>query len=116
MLDVRVCLGNVIKDARTAKKLTQREVANLADVDVRTVLNIENFKGNPKIEVLFPLVRVLSIDPTEIFYPDIKRDSPALRDIQIMLSECSEQELSTLLTVFEAMLTVIRNGSNISDE
>lgn len=116
MLDVRVCLGNVIKDARTAKKLTQREVANLADVDVRTVLNIENFKGNPKIEVLFPLVRVLGIDPTEIFYPDIKRDSPALRDIQIMLSECSEQELSTLLTVFEAMLTVIRNGSNISDD
>jgi DNA-binding XRE family transcriptional regulator len=55
-------LGDAVKRARTELSLTQNEVADAADVDVRTVLNIENYKGNPKMEVLFPLVRALKID------------------------------------------------------
>ena len=43
-------LGNSVKRARGKLKLTQSEVASLAEVDVRTVLNIENYKGNPKFE------------------------------------------------------------------
>lgn len=50
-------LGDAIKRARGKLGLTQNEVADAADIDVRTVLNIENYKGNPKMEVLFPLVR-----------------------------------------------------------
>ena len=49
-------LGNTVKRARGKLGLTQNEVAAAADVDVRTVLNIENYKGNPKMEVLYPLV------------------------------------------------------------
>lgn len=42
----------------------------MIDIDARTVLNIENYKGNPKMEVLFPLIRALKIDPNLIFYPE----------------------------------------------
>lgn len=41
-------LGDAIKRARGKLGLTQNEVADKADIDVRTVLNIENYKGNPK--------------------------------------------------------------------
>ena len=44
-----------------------------------TVLNIENYKGNPKMEVLYPLVRALKMDSREIFYPEILQDSAAIR-------------------------------------
>ena len=37
-------LGDAVKRARGKLDLTQNEVANAADVDVRTVLNIENYK------------------------------------------------------------------------
>ena len=50
-------LGDAVKRARGRLDLTQSEVADLADIDVRTVLNIENYKGNPKMEVLYPLIR-----------------------------------------------------------
>lgn len=45
-------LGDAVKRARSASGLTQREVAEKMDKDVRTVLNIENYKGNPKLKVL----------------------------------------------------------------
>ena len=62
-------LGDAVKRARGEQNLTQSQVAEAANIDVRTVLNIENYKGNPKMEVLYPLVRVLKMDSREIFYP-----------------------------------------------
>ena len=66
-------LGDAIKRAHGKLGLTQSEVADKADIDVRTVLNIENYKGNPKMEVLYPLVRALEIDAREIFNPEMQK-------------------------------------------
>lgn len=68
MSDYAHTLGDAVKRARGKSGLTQSEVADAANVDVRTVLNIENYKGNPKMEVLYPLIRVLKIDTKEVFY------------------------------------------------
>ena len=62
MPDYSRSLGDAVKRARGDLGLTQQEVADAADIDVRTVLNIENYKGNPKLEVLYPLIRVLKLD------------------------------------------------------
>ena len=42
-------LGDVVKVARGKSGLTQAEVAVAIHRDTRTVLNIENYKGNPKL-------------------------------------------------------------------
>lgn len=102
-------LGDAVKRARGKLGLTQNEVADAADVDVRTVLNIENYKGNPKMEVLFPLVRALKIDAREIFYPEIRRESPAIRQLRLLIEECSEGEVAAMIPVFEAVLNALRD-------
>lgn len=55
-------LGDAIKRARGELGLTQSQVAEKSGIDARTVMNIENYKGNPKMEVLYPLVRALKLD------------------------------------------------------
>ena len=102
-------LGDAVKRARGKLGLTQNEVADMADVDVRTVLNIENYKGNPKMEVLYPLVRALKIDAREIFNPELRRDSPALRQLRVMIEECSEEEAAAIIPVFQSVLTALRD-------
>lgn len=87
MSDYAHTLGDAVKRARGKSGLTQSEVADAANVDVRTVLNIENYKGNPKMEVLYPLIRVLKIDTKEVFYPEMQRESPALSQLRL-LREC----------------------------
>ena len=42
-------LGDVVKVTRERAGLTQAEVAASIGRDSRTVLNIENYKGNPKV-------------------------------------------------------------------
>ena len=102
-------LGDAVKRARGKLGLTQNEVAEIADVDVRTVLNIENYKGNPKMEVLYPLVRALQIDAREIFNPEIHRDSPELRRLRILIEECTEEEAAAIIPVLESVLAAIRD-------
>lgn len=102
-------LGDAIKRARGKLGLTQNEVADAAEIDVRTVLNIENYKGNPKLEVLYPLVRALRIDAREIFNPEMRRETPALRQFRLLIEECSEEEAAAIIPVFQAVLTALRD-------
>lgn len=101
-------LGDVVKRARGELNLTQSQVAGKIDKDTRTVMNIENYKGNPKMEVLFPLVRVLKIDPREIFHPEMQRESPAIRQLRFLIEDCSEEEAAALIPIIESVLSALR--------
>lgn len=107
-------LGEVVKTARLKLDLTQSEIAEQIGVDSRTVLNIENQKGNPKMEVLFPLIRALRIDPMTVFYPENQQESPVLSELRIMLSQCSEEELRALLPICQTVLNVLRTQNSIT--
>lgn len=102
-------LGDAVKRARGRMALTQSEVADAINVDVRTVLNIENYKGNPKMEVLFPLIRALKIDAREIFYPEIQRESSELRQLRLLIEECSEEEAAAIIPILHSILIALRS-------
>ena len=109
-------LGDAIKRARGELGLTQRQAAEKSGIDARTVMNIENYKGNPKMEVLYPLVRALKLDSREIFNPEMKRESPAIRQLRFMIEECSEQESAALIPIIESVLSVLRAKGAIEIE
>lgn len=111
MYDFSRPLGNAVKKARITMKLTQKKVADLVRIDNRTVLNIENFKGNPKMTVLYPIIRCLRIDPWDIFYPEMQRESPSLRKIRLLIEDCSEEEAEAILPVIQSVLNLLRKQS-----
>lgn len=101
-------LGDTVKKARTDLGLTQAKVAEKVNIDSRTVMNIENYNANPKMEVLFPLVRALQIDPWKIYYPELAHRNAAFRQLQILLSECSDAEIELLLPICQSVLSVFK--------
>ena len=109
-------LGDTVKRARGKLNMTQSEVASSANIDVRTVLNIENYKGNPKLEVLYPLVRKLNIDSNELFYPELQRDSPAINQLRLLVEQCTEDEAVTLIPILQSVLSALRTTDGISIE
>ena len=108
-------LGDAVKRARGRLGLTQRAVADRLDIDVRTVLNIENYKGNPKMTILFPLIRTLEIDAREVFSPEMQRESPSLHQLRLLIGNCTEEEAAVLIPVFQTILKAFRvkDGTNI---
>lgn len=116
MPDYSNTLGDAVRRARMKLDLTQSEVAESIDVDVRTVLNIENSKSNPKMEVLYPLVRVLKIDAKEIFYPEMQRESPAISQLRLLIEDCSEKEAAAMIPVLKSVLAALRDKNAITIE
>ena len=113
MSDYSHTLGDAVKRARGKSGLTQSEVAAAANIDVRTVLNIENYKGNPKMEVLYPLIRTLKIDSREIFNPELQRESPSIRQLRLLIEDCSEEEAASIIPIFNSVLSVLREHHTI---
>lgn len=80
----------------------------MIDIDVRTVLTIENYKENPKMKVLYPLIRALKIDPNLIFYPEQQLSNPHLTYLHHLLDTCTEKEATALIQIVETVLAVLR--------
>lgn len=102
-------LGETVRTARSKTKLTQAQLAEKIGIDDRTILNIENNKGNPKLEILYPLVRALELDPREIFYPEVHINTPELSHLQILISQCSEEEAASLIPIIKSVLNALRD-------
>lgn len=103
-------LADATKKARLALGLTQEQVAEKSNTDVRTIINMEQGRGNPKLETLFPLIKALKIDAREIFDITVKLDAPSIRHLRLLVDECSEEEATTLLPVMEAVLSALRSN------
>lgn len=112
MRDFSLSLGDALKCTREKLGLSQRKVAEDAGIDTRTVLEIENYRGNPKLEVLYPLVRATNLDPRAIFFPELLRDSPKLSELRLLVERCSEEEAAVMIEVFNTMLNAIRNNNS----
>ena len=52
-------LGKLVKETRISRNLTQLELAELLDKSERTVIKIEKGEGNPKLDSLAQIVKVL---------------------------------------------------------
>ena len=102
-------LAQAVKRAREKAGLTQKELAEAIGIDSRTILEIENGRGNPKMEVLYPLVRFLKIDARDIFNPERERSNPELRRLRAMVEECNEDEAAVMISVFQTVLHAVRN-------
>lgn len=102
-------LGNIIRQARLELGMTQREVADVTEIDARTVLNIENTGGNPQFNVLYPLIRVLKIDPRDIFYPEKRNESHAAYELHLLVDSLTGSEAKEILPVVQSVLTMLRN-------
>ncbi|MCC8049333.1 MAG: helix-turn-helix domain-containing protein [Clostridiales bacterium] len=103
-------LGDTIRSARERSGLTQEQLSAMIGVQSRTILNIENNRGNPKMEVLYPLIRTLKIDPCNIFYPESGKNTSAMHQLQLLLSDCTDEEISLLISVITPVLAAFRSS------
>lgn len=55
-------IGEYIKNRRSTLRLQQKDFAELSGVSLRTIIQIENGTGNPSIDTLNKLTKVLGVE------------------------------------------------------
>lgn len=108
MQDIKQNLAIAVREARTELGLSQEKLAEILNLDQRTILNIEAGRGNPKFEKLYPLITYPKIPADKIFYPDSRSQSPSLQKLLTLLNDCTEQEANDLLPMVRYLLDLMR--------
>lgn len=57
-------IGNKIKERRGVLNITQEYLADLSGVGLRTIVQIENNKGNPSVATLSKIAEILGMEVT----------------------------------------------------
>lgn len=116
MDDYSISLGNAVKEARTESKLTQEQIADMLDIDSRTISQIERGLGNPKLETLYPLIRILNVDANTVFYSAPRTETPKLDRLMRLVSTCTEYEAHELIRIVNDILNIMCHSENENEE
>lgn len=102
-------LGNIVRETRKSKNMSQEALAERIGVCKRTIIDIENNTGNPKFEILYPLVRELNLPLYQVFYPEVSEDIVLKNIIWQELNSCSEYEMKVILSVVKSLRCTLKN-------
>ena len=97
-------LGMTVKSARKNADMTIEELAERIDVTERYLYRIENEGKKPSFEVLYKLVRELSIPSDLIFYPEKPSKDSEIENLLRMLYNCDEQSLEVVKATVIALI------------
>lgn len=96
--------GNVIKRARQKSDMTMEEVADRVGITTRYLYRIENDGKKPSYDVLYKLIRELSISPDLIFYPERSDKDSEIENLIRRLYSCDERSLEVIKATAIALI------------
>ena len=97
--------GLVLKNARMDKKLTQAELAEILDISLPYLKDLERFRNNPSYDVFEKVIRYFNLSADAVIYPNENRTSTTYQQIKRLLTRCDEGQLRVILATTEALLS-----------
>lgn len=97
-------LGEIIKNARVKADITVETLANKVGVTERFIYRIENEGKKPSYDILYKLIRELSIVPDQIFFPEKQREASEMESLVRMLYRCDKRSIQIITATIKAAL------------
>ena len=98
--------GIVLKNARMDKKLTQAELAEILDISLPYLKDLERFRNNPSFEVFEKVIRYFNLSADLVIYPERNLADSTYLQIERLLARCNKAQLQVVLATTEALLAV----------
>ena len=97
-------LGNAIRKARTDKKISQENLAELVGITPTHLKHIESEHRKPSIEVLFKLAKELHMSLDNIVFDTNSPKSEIYNSTLLLLKQCDEKQLKIVKSLIDALL------------
>lgn len=108
--------GIVLKNARMDKNLTQAELAEILDISLSYLKDLERFRNNPSYELFEKSMRYFNLSADMVVYPEKTQDNDTYHKILRLLTQCDECHLKVILATAETLLSVYNFSSHRDDK
>lgn len=98
--------GIVLKKARIDKKLTQAELAEILDISLSYLKDLERFRNNPSYEVFEKVIRFFNLSADSVIYPNHNLNDDTYQKLDRLLTRCDKEQLKVILATTEALLSI----------
>ena len=99
--------GADVKEARKAKNLARKDLAEKVNIDTRYLANIENESTIPSLPVIIQLVKIYGLPMERYFNPEVMREESDLRQrVGQKLKLCPEQYLPIVEDAIDGALKI----------
>ena len=100
MNTVLKAIGQRVRSARLAKKMSQEDLAFEANIGVANVSDIELGKANFRVTTLIAICEVLEISSDSLIRPDLPQVNGLYQtEFGALLSDCSPTEMEKILKI-----------------
>lgn len=100
----RKILSDMVKEERSRRNLSQEDLADNAKVSLRTISDIENCKGNPRLDTLVALITYLDLSLDAILQHDDVTDVSYLTQATKELKKFPKQYRQTAIKTLQGLL------------
>lgn len=97
--------GNILKNSRMDKKLTQAELAEELDLSLSYLKDLEASKNMPSLEVFTRVIQYFNLSADTVIYPKNNETDDTYQKILRLLTRCSENQLKVILATTEALVS-----------
>jgi transcriptional regulator with XRE-family HTH domain len=98
-------LGKKVRTLRKAKKMTQEQLATVADSGAKYISELERGETNVTITLVTKIAEGLGVTTSELFENDDEADCQELREeISRMVSEADDEKIKLLYRVMKGIL------------
>ena len=104
-MDLKKMIGARIQEIRNKKRLTQEQLSERMDINLKYLSGIERGKENPTLNILIKLAQSLEIDLVEIFN-FVQIEDPAERKalINTLLDEADSDQLKLVFKILSVII------------
>lgn len=89
-----------IRETRLEQKLTQEYIANICDVNVSHISNIETVRAKPSLPLIISIANALGVSVDYLLIDNYKKSSDVLNQlIYREVDKCTDERKKTLLEV-----------------
>lgn len=94
-------IGELVREYRLSKKLTQQELAEKSDLSLPFINLIENNRRNLSVDALLKILSAMEIDPSDFFRPlsDTSDDNLQLLIEKIQLNKNRTEIIDLFLSI-----------------
>ena len=94
-------IGELVREYRLSKKLTQQELAEKSDLSLPFINLIENNRRNLSVDTLLKILSAMDIDPSDFFRPlsDTSDDNLQLLIEKIQLNKNRTEIIELFLSI-----------------
>lgn len=108
--------GADVKEARKAKNLARKDLAEKVNIDTRYLANIENEGTIPSLPVIIQLVKICGLPMERYFNPEVMREESEQRQrVSHKLKLCPEEYLPIIEGAIDGALKMEQTAKQKED-